>query len=167
MSTPSSGVFEAATALLERLLEDPDDGPLWRVAATLLARRGNERGARALFERVLSDALVDEYVERGVAGIRSMCREASSSEAACDLVARRLAQLKGRTAVSVYHLATDPSGQADRVAVRVLGYWDEPAAVELLMRVADDPARRREVRDEALDALCRLEAREAIHLAKK
>src|SRR5450759_1569614 len=109
-----------------------------------LARRGDERAARLLIERILSDALVDEYVERGPAGIRPVCREACGSDAARDVVARRLAMVKERTAATVYRLAADPSDYGDRVAVRVLGYWDEPPAVELLMRIADDPARRRE-----------------------
>jgi len=50
------------------------------------------------------------------------------------------------------------------MAVRVLGHWDEPHIVQRLLRMADDSTRTRELRDEATEALGRLEAPEAMDL---
>jgi len=52
----------------------------------------------------------------------------------------------------------------DVVTVLAEGTSDEPRAIEVLLRIADDPLRPRAVRDETLLALCRLEAPEAIDL---
>jgi len=43
-----------------------------------------------------------------------------------------------------------------------LGFWDDPKSVSTLLAIAHDPTRPRDVRDEALEALARLEAPEAI-----
>ena len=89
--------------------------------------------------------------------------EASSSDEAVDLVAGRLAELGEHVGATVFELAEHPSLGGDRAAVRVLECWDEPEPVATLMRIAEDPARTRELRDEALVALCRLEAPEERH----
>jgi HEAT repeat protein len=50
------------------------------------------------------------------------------------------------------------------MSVRVLGYWDEPHIAKKLLRMAEDSTRTRALRDEAIEALGRIEAPEAMDL---
>ena len=132
------------------MLDDRADGPQRRAAATILARRGNLRGARVVFEEYPSDTLVDEYVARGAEGIRIVCSAASRCGDASHRVASRLAALREVTGATVYAIAGDPACAGELAAICVLGHWDELQVVETLMQAAEDPLRRREVREEAL-----------------
>jgi hypothetical protein len=117
------------------------------------SRRGIARGHEVLFDEFPSRALVDRFVRRGFEGIRTMCRaiepDPYSSE---EFVADRLAAQRRTRAPVIYELADDASSSADHIAVRVLGHWDEPRSVDTLLRIAEDPARREEVREGAVDA---------------
>lgn len=148
-------------ARLERMLEE---GTLdqRRAAATILSRRGVSRGTRILVEQFATRALVAEHIGRGPEGIRILCSAVPCSHPSDAFIAERLAARRKTTAATVYMLAETPALGADRVAVRVLGHWDEPRSVELLCAIAEDPARSADVREAALGALCALEAPEAI-----
>jgi HEAT repeat protein len=74
----------------------------------------------------------------------------------------RLAAQRKRTEATVYALAGDPASPGAAIAVMTLGHWDDPKSVETLLAIARDPARPRDVRDEALESLALLEAPEAI-----
>ena len=133
-----------------------------RAAATILSLRGVAPGIEILVGEFLTRSLVTDYVARGPGGIRALCSAVPFSHESDHFVAERLAKRRTKTAATVYELAEHPALGADRVAVRVLGHWDEPRSVELLLAVAEDPSRLREVRDAALESLCRIEAPEAI-----
>ena len=138
---------------------------LRHAAAHVLSRRGVARGHEVLFDEFPSRALVDRFVKLGLEGIRTMCRAVQPGPLTSEeLVADRLAAQRRTTAPAIYALADDPDSGADHVAVRVLGHWDEPRSVDTLLRVADDPARRDEVREGAIDALCELQAPEGIEV---
>jgi len=148
-------------ARLERLIYEgtPDQR---RAGAHVLSRRGVAGATRLLFEQFASRALVRQYLERGPAGIQIMCSAVPCPAASDAFIADRLAAQRKRTAATIYVLAETPALCGDRVAARVLGHWDEPRSVELLRAMAEDPARREDVREAALAALCALEAPEAI-----
>jgi HEAT repeats len=136
---------------------------LRHAAAHILSRRGVVRGHEVLFDEFPTRTLVRRFVDGGLEGIRTMCRAVPhgplSSE---EFVADRLAAQRRTTAPAIYALADDADSGADHVAVRVLGHWDEPRSVDMLLRIAEDPARRDEVREGAVEALCQLQAPEGI-----
>jgi hypothetical protein len=133
-----------------------------RAAATILSLRGVAPGIQILVGEFLTYSLVTDYVARGPDGIRALCGAVPFSHESDHFVAERLARRRTKTAATVFELAEHPALGGDRVAVRVLGHWDEPRSVELLLAIAEDPSRLREVRDAALESLCRIEAPEAI-----
>jgi HEAT repeat protein len=61
-------------------------------------------------------------------------------------------------------LVEDPASGGNMMAVRVLGYWDEPHIVQKLLRMAEDSTLTSALHEEAIEALCRLEAPEAMDL---
>jgi hypothetical protein len=148
-------------ARLERMLYEGSRDQR-RAAAAILSRRGVSCGTRILVEEFATRALVSEHIGRGPEGIRTLCSAVPCRHPSDAFIAERLAARRKTTAATVYMLAETPALGADRVAVRVLGHWDEPRAVELLCAVAEDPARSADVREAALGALCALEAPEAI-----
>jgi len=133
-----------------------------RAAATILSLRGVAPGMQILVGEFLTRTLVADYVARGPDGIRALCGAVPFSHESDHFIAERLARRRSKTVATVYELAEHPALGADRVAVRVLGHWDEPRSVDLLLAVAEDPSRLRDVRDAALESLCRIEAPEAI-----
>jgi len=150
---------------LHAILDDADaDDQLRQGAAEILGRRGIPRGYEVLFDEYATRFLVDEYVARGPEGIRIMCRAVPEPTDWHEEIPARLAAHRKKTEATIVELAEDPASGGDRMAVRVLGYWDEPHIVQRLLRMAEDPAPRRELREEALEALGRLEAPEAMEL---
>lgn len=127
--------------------------------ARLAAEAGGGEGASRDFEK-----LVGEYVEQGDEGLLLLCGAASLSDAACARVAPLLARERLDTRFTMVWLAEDRISAGQRAAVAVLGYWDEPDVVDLLLRIAQTASRSRDVRNEAIASLCRLEAPEAIDL---
>jgi hypothetical protein len=148
-------------ARLERMLDEGSRDQR-RAAAAILSRRGVSLGTRILVEEFATRALVSEHIGRGPEGIRTLCSAVPCRHPSDAFIAERLAARRKTTAATVYALAETPALGADRVAVRVLGHWDEPRSVELLCAVAEDPTRSADVREAALGALCALEAPEAI-----
>ena len=148
------GTAEAIEAVLSTL-DVPDADDDWH-------RLGLAPGMEILVGEFLTRSLVTDYVARGPDGIRALCSAVPFSHESDHFVAERLAKRRTKTEATVYELAEHPALGADRVAARVLGHWDEPRSVELLLAVAEDPSRLREVRDAALESLCRIEAPEAI-----
>ena len=134
-------------------------------AAHILAHRGVLRGYQVIFEEYEFTRLVDRVLARGPEGICILCRTIPPhSLDAVPIVAKRLA-VRGDAAVdTVYEIADDPSSGGDRIAIQLLGRWDEPRSVETLLRIADDAGRHPDVRDAARDALCTLRAPEALEL---
>jgi hypothetical protein len=139
-------------ARLERMLDErsPDQR---RGAAAILSRRGVSRGTRILVEEFATRALVSEHIGRGPEGIRTLCTAVPCPHPSDAFIAERLAGRRKATAATVYMLAETPALGADRVAVRVLGHWDEPRSVDLLCAVAEDHARSADVREAALGAM--------------
>jgi HEAT repeat protein len=134
-------------------------------AADILARRGVERGYHTVFEEYDCAKLVDRVLADGAEGIRTLCRMIPTW--AFDVVPRVATRIaaQGDPAVEiVYEIAADPTSGGDRIAIQVLGQWDEPRSVDTLLRIAGDKRREADVRDEARDALCTLHAPEAIDL---
>lgn len=155
------GASAVTSEQLERVLDDGSDEER-RLAAEVLGRRGVERGWRVLFEDFASRTLADEYIAKGPEGIALMCRSFDVLADFDETLVKRMAQRRATTEATLLALACDAQAGGELAALRTLGFWDAPHVVELLMRVAEDPARRREAREEALEALCRLEAPEAI-----
>lgn len=150
---------------LETLLADEDAHlDLQRAAAAILGARGVERGYLVLFERFDDKPLLEAFIARGPAGIGILCRAMLGLIGWFDNVADRLAARRKQTETTIRQLAEDPTSGGDCMATCVLGYWDAPEHVELLLRVAEDAKRSSEVRDEAIRALGRLEAPEALDL---
>jgi len=136
---------------------------LRHAAAHILSRRGVARGHEVLLDQLATRAVVERFVRRGFEGVRTMCRAIEpEADWTVYFVAERLAAQRRAIAPIIYDLAEDPRSGADHVAVRVLGYWDEPRSVEILLRIADDKARLLSVREDAVDALCALQAPEGI-----
>jgi HEAT repeat protein len=148
---------------LETLLADEDAHPdVQRAAAAILGARGVERGYEVLFELSDDRLLVEAFIARGPAGVRIVCRAMQDSIDWFDNVADRLKARRKQTETAIRQLAEDATSGGDRMAAYVLGYWDAPEHVQLLLRVAEDATRSSEVRDEAIEALGRLEAPEAL-----
>ena len=150
---------------LHAILDDEDaDDQLRQGAAEILGRRGVARGYEVLFDEYATRYLVDEYIARGPEGIRVMCRAVPLPTDWHEEIPARLAAHRTKTQATVLELAEDPASGGDMMAVRVLGRWDEPHIVQRLLQMADDSTRTRELRDEAIEALGRLEAPEALDL---
>lgn len=164
------GMLVAASALtnarLEAILGDRDrrQDHVRRLAAEILGSRGVAAGHRALFESFGCRQLYDEFIARGPEGIRILCCAFPEFDETLGDIAERLAARRKATEATVRELAADPSAGGDRTAVEVLGYWDEPCNVELLIRVAEDPSRSTRVRQAAIVSLCHIEAPEALDL---
>jgi len=148
----------------EELLDSRRTGYALREAAALiLSRRGVARGHEVLFDEFPARALVDRFVQHGPEGIRTMCRAIRPGEGdGMQIVSDRLASLRRSVESTVYELADAAGSGGDHVAVFVLGHWDDPRSIDTLLHIADDPTRRRAVRQDAVDVLCKLEAPEAI-----
>lgn len=121
-------------------------------------------GYRVLFGSFGCRQLYDAFVARGPEGIRILCCAFPDFDDTLGDIAERLAARCKTTEAAVWELATDPSSGGDRTAVEVLGYWDEPHNVDLLIRIAQEPFRDPRVRREAIVSLCRIEAPEAMDL---
>lgn len=134
------------------------------LAAEILGRRGVAEGYRVLFGDFGCRQLYDEFIARGPEGIRIPCCAFPEFDDTLGAIAERLAARRKTTEVVVRELAAFPSFGGDRTAVEVLGYWDAPHNVELLMQIAKDPFRDAHVRREAIVSLCRIEAPEAMDL---
>jgi hypothetical protein len=139
---------------------------LRRTVAEVLGRRGVAQGYRALFDTFGSRLLYDEFIARGPEGIRILCCTFPQWDDSNGEIAERLAARRKKTEAIIHELVRDPADPGFRTAVEVLGYWDEPAHVEILRQTAQDPSRHLDsyVREEAIDSLCRLEAPEAMEL---
>jgi hypothetical protein len=133
----------------------------------LLAHRGVDAGYAMQLMYFSSRALIDGFIERGPEGVRMLCRVGSSLDEPMtedEIVARLVAHRKATYDTIHEIVATGTVATGLPLAVRTIGYWDEPRSVELALAIAVDPTRERVVRDEAIDALCQLEAPEAIDL---
>lgn len=151
---------------LEAILDERDR--YWisvpELAAEILGRRGIAAGYRTLFGSYGSRSLYDRFIARGSEGIRTLCGAFPDEDDSNPGIAERLAAHRKRTEATIRELAVDPSSRCARTAVEVLGYWDEPRNIEILMRIARDPFRDSVVRRQAIVSLCRIEAPEAIDL---
>lgn len=153
----------------ERLRALLDEGPrnddmMHRTAAEILGLRGFAAGYRALFRSYGGRRLYDEFIARGRDGIRVLCCAFPDHDATEGAIAERLAAQRKKTESVVHELLADPTSGGLRTAIEVLGYWDEPRNVDLLMEIAQGPRRDRRLREEAILSLCRLEAPEALDL---
>jgi hypothetical protein len=148
------------------MLEDRDgyEHGVPRFVAELLGRRGEAQGYRALFGRYGSRSLFDEFIARGPEGIRTLCCAFPRFDETNGEIAERLAVRRKTTEAVVHELVANPHLGGIRTAVEVLGYWDEPRNVEILMQIAEDPSYASHVREEAIVSLCRIEAPEALDL---
>ncbi|HEY1693645.1 MAG TPA: HEAT repeat domain-containing protein [Polyangiaceae bacterium] len=81
-----------------------------------------------------------------------------------EIVARLVAHRKATYDTIHEIVATGTVAAGALLALRAIGYWDEPRSVEVALAIAPDPTRDRMVRDEAICALCQLEAPEAIDI---
>jgi HEAT repeat protein len=130
--------------------------------AEILARRGVDAG-HAFLLRTGDRMLIDDYIARGPDGIRLLCRVAPDlASNAQDEVAERLAMRRNRTEPTIRQILGDRSAPAAATAAMTLGYWDDPWSVEALLAIARDWTCPADLREAALEALCRLEAPEAI-----
>lgn len=153
-------------ARLQAILADRDrrQDDVHCLAAEILGLPGVAEGYRVLFGDFGCRQLYDEYIARGAAGIRILCCAFPGFDDTQGDIAERLAARRKTTEATVRELATDPSSGGDRTAVEVLGYWDEPDNVEILIQIAQDPSRDVRVRHEAIVSLCHIEAPEAMDL---
>jgi len=153
-------------ARLETILADRDrqQDPMRRLAAEILGRRGMAEGYRELFRSYGSRHLYDEFIARGPDGIRTLCCAFPRFDDTNGEIAERLAVRRKTTEAVVHELVANPHIGGIRTAVQVLGYWDEPRNVEILMQIAEDPSQDSHVREEAIVSLCRIEAPEALDL---
>jgi HEAT repeat protein len=134
-----------------------------RAIAEVLARRGVEAGYHVLFGERYAKSLVDRILTHGADGIRMLGRIFIDSDfdryriAVDDVAARRAA------AESALHdVLGDKEWQTYSFAMSVLSRWDDPRTIDVLLKIASDPTREPEVREEAVEALCVLEAPEAV-----
>jgi HEAT repeat protein len=130
--------------------------------AEILDRRGVDAG-HAYLLRDAHRSYIDQLVARGPYGIRALCR--LSPEVGLngmDYVAERLAAQRAKTEATVREIAADLEAPGALTAVTTLGYWDSPEHVDSLLAIARDRRCPRDVREAAIEALCRLEAPEAI-----
>jgi len=153
---------ERLTALLDGGYGEGDR--LRRTVAEVLGRRGITEGYQALFGKYGSRLLYDEFIARGPEGIRILCRAFPQWDDSNGEIAERLAAQRKKTEATIHELVGDPADRGIRTALEVLGYWDEPRNVELLMQIAREPSRDSYVFQETIDSLCRLEAPEAMDL---
>ena len=153
----------------ERLLAMVDaagEDDMRRMAAEILGRRGVAKGYQVLFRDFGSKRMYDEFIARGPSGIRILACAFPNHDDTDGQIAERLAAHRAAADGIVQELVADPSSPGFRTSIEVLGYWDEPRNVEILMHIAQDASRPPDsyVRQEAIDSLCRLEAPEAIDL---
>jgi HEAT repeat protein len=143
--------------------DDIDDTERARLLAEILSLRGVDRGSQVLLDDFTSQTVVETFIARGPDGIRTLCRVLATCDPfSQDPVIEWFAAKRKLVEATVYAVLEDRSSAGDAAAVRALGFWDDPRSVEALLRVANDDTRSREVRDHALESLCRLEAPEAI-----
>jgi len=152
---------------LKAMIDARGEDDMRRMAAEILGRRGVAEGYRVLFRDFgSSKRFYDEFIARGPDAIRILACAFPEYDDSDGQIAERLAAHRTKTEGIVHELVADPSSPGFRTAVEVLGYWDEPRNVEILMQIAQDDSRPRDsyVRQEAIDSLCRLEAPEAVDL---
>ena len=149
---------------LSRALEETRDLEHRGFLAGLLARREVDEGHALLLEagpRVYGDRLL----ARGADGIRLLCRLGDAFEPYLqEQIAERLAALRGKTEPTIREILRDLATPGAATAAHVLGYFDEIETAETLLAIARSSASPRKARDAALEALCQLEAPEAVQV---
>ncbi|HEX8794067.1 MAG TPA: HEAT repeat domain-containing protein [Polyangiaceae bacterium] len=155
---------ELTNERLEAMVDAGGEDEMRRIACEVLGQRGVAKGWQALFGGFGSKRFFNEFIARGPNAIRILACAFPSCDESWGQIAERLAAHRATTEGIVDELVSDPSSPGFRTAVEVLGYWDEPRNVEILMHIAQDASRPRDswVREEAIESLCRLEAPEAM-----
>jgi HEAT repeat protein len=151
---------------LQAMVDAGGEDDMRRMAAEILGRRGVAEGWQVLFRDFGSKRAYDEFIARGPDAIRILACAFPNTDETLGEIAERLAAHHASTDAIVHELVADPSSPGFRTAIEVLGYWDEPRNVEILMHIAEDASRPRDsyVREEAIGSLCLLQAPEALDL---
>jgi len=151
---------------LQAMVDAQGEDDMRRMTAEILGRWGVAKGWQVLFGEFGSKRVYDEFIARGPSAIRILACAFPDRDDTDGQSAERLAAHRAAAEAVVQELVADPSSPGFRTAIEVLGYWDEPRNVEILMHIAQDASRPRDsyVRQEAIDSLCRLQAPEAMDL---
>jgi len=151
---------------LQAMIDAQGEDDIRRMAAEILGRRGVAKGWQVLFGDFGSKRVYDEFIVRGPNAVRILACAFPNHDDTDGQISERLAAHRAAADGIVQELVADPSSPGFRTAIEVLGYWDEPHNVEILLHIAQDASRPPDsyVRQEAIDSLCRLEAPEAMDL---
>jgi hypothetical protein len=152
-----------ATDHLLGLAEQDSDGDHLVVIGEILVHRNVEAGYGVLLGALEPRALIDDLVARGPEGVRVLCRVGHDENGPMDTIVERLALHRKATERTIREVAaTRTVAGGAPLALLTLGYWDDPENVNTLLAAARDLQCARDVRDAALEALCQLEAPEAL-----
>lgn len=144
-----------------RAAEDDQDDTRAELLAEILVRRDDDAGFLHLLQADAREG-VDRLAARGPDGIRRLCRLGEALEPDDqERVAARLAKRPARAA-TVRTIVRDRRAAGIQVAIATLGHWDEPENVEILLAMVRDHGCASDLRDLALQALCAMEAPEAL-----
>lgn len=130
---PSATVRAASFAALGELVAETDVPKL----LALLVAEADEDAAQAAEDAVVAVCQRDDDRERRVAAVMTALSRAVGAEAVP--LIRVLGRLQGTTALTAVSTALDAPDVAVRdAAVRALAAWEDPAALDLLARLARD-----------------------------